>query len=72
MIVLGGLLLVAQLVVAQPANFKQLAHFEQLMQSSVHRNSLKIFPQFIRNTDCFWYSFRTDEGEKYYFVIPDR
>lgn len=71
-IVLGGLLLVTQLVAAQPANFKQLAHFERLMQSSVHRNSLKIFPQFIRNTDCFWYSFRTDEGEKYYFVNPDR
>lgn len=35
-------------------------------------NSLTVYPEFLKGSDKFWYSFTTDEGKKYYLVDPGK
>ena len=52
------------------ANYELAERFRRITQAPLTKNSLEVRPRYINNTDCFWYSFRTSEGVKYYFVDP--
>ena len=38
----------------------------------IMKYSTEVNPTFINDTDCFYYSFTTREGEKYYYVNPKK
>lgn len=50
------------------ANWKQVEKYDKLIDN--FRNDLNLFPNFINETDCFWYKRRTSEGVNFYYVDP--
>lgn len=54
-------------VSAQQANFVQAEKFRQI---NAEIGSLNVIPNFFKDSDKFWYSYKTGEGTKYYFVDP--
>lgn len=54
-------------VSAQQANFVQAEKFRQI---NAEIGSLNVIPNFLKDSDKFWYSYKTGEGTKYYFVDP--
>lgn len=54
----------------QKANFKLADRFTTMNFRVADKNSMSIYPQYINDSDCFWYSFTTSEGTKYYYVNP--
>ena len=46
--------------------------FRLLTQNPIMKYSTEVNPTFINDTDCFYYSFTTREGEKYYYVNPKK
>lgn len=44
----------------------------EITQAPISKNTLLIRPTFIKGSDCFYYSFQTGEGKKYYWVDPKR
>lgn len=48
---------------AEKFSSENLRHFD---------NSITIYPEFLKGSDKFWYSFTTDEGKNYYLVDPLR
>lgn len=67
------LLLVTYLVTfsvyGQKANYKQAEKFRKI-GSEV--GSLKVQPNFLKDSDKFWFSYKTGDGTKYYLVDPER
>lgn len=60
-----------ELKAQQKANYKLAEKFTQVDFSGIAaKNSLQIIPHFINRSETFWFSFRTDEGIKYYLVDP--
>ena len=54
----------------QKANYKLAEKFRLIGQRPIANLSTEIRPTFINNTDCFYYSFTTRDGKKYYYVNP--
>ncbi len=54
----------------QKANFKLADRFTNTNFRVADKNSMSIYPQYINDSDCFWYSFTTSEGKRYYYVNP--
>lgn len=54
----------------QKANFKLADRFTSRNFRLADRNSMSIYPQYINDGECFWYSFTTEEGKNYYYVNP--
>ena len=54
----------------QKANYKLAEKFRLLEQNPIVKYSTEVRPTFINDTDCFYYSFTTREGKKYYYVNP--
>lgn len=69
---LGVCLLIGSQGFTQKANYELAEKFANLNYGSVNNNSLSLYPEFLPDSDKFWYSFRTDEGKKYYLVDPVR
>ena len=66
-------LLVCSLAGAQQkANYKLAEKFRLLEQNPITKYSTEVRPTFINDTDCFYYSFTTREGKKYYYVNPKK
>lgn len=61
---LGGL--------AQKANYELAEKFRVVSQPPLAKLSTEVSPRFFRNSDKFWFSYRTGEGTKYYLVDPAR
>lgn len=53
----------------QKANYKQA---EKFRTAGSEVGSLSVSPNFLKNSDKFWFTYKTGEGTKYYFVDPDR
>ena len=53
----------------QKANYALAERFRELTTMPIVKYSLDLHPRYINNTDRFWYSFWTEEGNKYYLVI---
>lgn len=66
------LLGVSGLCAQQKANYKLAEKFSSENLRKAENSSLTIYPQFLENSDRFWYSFTTEEGKKYYLVDPAR
>ena len=56
----------------QKANFKLADRFTSRNFRLADRNSMSIYPQYINDGECFWYSFTTEEGKNYYYVDPTK
>ena len=56
----------------QKANYRLAEKFRLLKQNPIEKYSTEIRPTFINGTDCFYYSFTTREGKKYYYVDPQK
>ena len=56
----------------QKANYQLAEKFRLLEQNPIDKNSTEVRPTFINDTDCFYYSFTTREGKKYYYVNPKK
>ena len=56
----------------QKANYKLAEKFRLLEQNPIIKYSTEVKPTFINGTDCFYYSFTTREGKKYYYVNPKK
>ena len=54
----------------QKANYELANRFTFENFRIAEQNSLSIYPYFINGTDCFYFSFTTEEGTKYYYVNP--
>lgn len=54
------------------ANYQLAEKFRLLTQNPIMKYSTEVNPTFINDTDCFYYSFTTREGEKYYYVNPKK
>lgn len=52
---------------AQKANFKQAEKFRKVASEV---GSLSVNPHFLKDKDQFWFSYRTGEGTKWYWVDP--
>ncbi|MFR4037533.1 MAG: DPP IV N-terminal domain-containing protein [Butyricimonas faecalis] len=54
---------------AQKANYKEA---ERFMRGNAERlvGSTKVSPHFLKESDKFWYSYKTGDGTRYYFVDP--
>lgn len=55
------------IVRAQQANFRAAEKFRQIAEEV---GSLRVEPHFLKNSDKFWYSYKTGDGVNYYFVDP--
>lgn len=56
---------------AQQANYKQADRFLlDKMWEAVFSKSVE--PHYIGESDCFWYTYKTTEGKKYYLVNPSK
>ena len=55
----------------QKANYALAERFRELTTMPIVKYSLDVHPRYINNTDRFWYSFWTEEGNKYYLVDPE-
>lgn len=69
-LIIGFSLLVAGAFGQQKANYELAERFRQITRPPLTKNSLEVRPRYINDTDRFWYSFKTSEGEKYYLVDP--
>lgn len=70
---LAVVLLSCNLVGAQQkANYQLAEKFRLLEQNPIDKYSIEVRPTFINDTDCFYYSFTTREGKKYYYVNPKK
>ena len=56
----------------QKANYELAERMREITQAPISKNTLLIRPTFIKGSDCFYYSFQTGEGKKYYWVDPKR
>ena len=56
----------------QKANYELAERMRALTQAPIAKNSLEIYPRYVNDSDIFWYSFRTDDGNNYYLVDPAR
>ena len=56
----------------QKANYQLGEKFRLLTQNPISKYSTSIHPTFINDTDCFYYSFTTSDGKKYYYVNPQK
>ena len=56
----------------QKANYALAERFRELTTMPIVKYSLDLHPRYINNTDRFWYSFWTEEGNKYYLVDPEK
>ena len=56
----------------QKANYQLAEKFRLLEQNPIDKYSTEVRPTFINDTDCFYYSFTTREGKKYYYVNPKK
>lgn len=54
----------------QKANFKLADRFTSKNFRLAEKTSLSIYPEFIHEGDCFYFSFTTEEGKNYYYVNP--
>ena len=54
----------------QKANYELADKFTWENFRIADKNSKSIYPEFINGTDCFYFSFTTDEGTSYYYVNP--
>lgn len=54
----------------QKANFKLADRFTSRNFHVADKNSTSIYPTYINDGECFWYSFTTEEGKQYYYVNP--
>ena len=53
----------------QKANYQLAEKFRLLEQNPIDKYSTEVRPTFINDTDCFYYSFTTREGKKYYYKV---
>lgn len=56
----------------QKANYQLAEKFRMLTQAPISKYSTDLRPSFINDTDCFYYSYTTREGKRYYYVNPTR
>ena len=56
----------------QKANFKLADRFTSSNFRVADGNSMSIYPMYINDGECFWYSFTTEEGKRYYYVNPEK
>ena len=66
------LIFVGSVNAQQKANYALAERFRELTTMPIIKYSLDIHPYYINNTDRFWYSFGTEEGNKYYLVDPEK
>lgn len=52
---------------AQQADYSQAEKFRKVGDAV---GSLRVQPNFLKDSDKFWYSYKTGDGTKYYFVDP--
>ena len=69
---LAAVALICSMASAQKANYQLAEKFRLLTQNPIMKYSTEVNPTFINDTDCFYYSFTTREGEKYYYVNPKK
>lgn len=56
----------------QKANYQLAEKFRLLTHNPIAKYSTDVNPTFINDTDCFYYSYTTREGKKYYYVNPKK
>lgn len=56
----------------QKANYQLAETFRLLTKSPIVKYSTDVNPTFINDTDCFYYTYTTREGKKYYYVNPKK
>ena len=66
------LIFVGSVNAQQKANYALAERFRELTTMPIIKYSLDIHPYYVNNTDRFWYSFGTEEGNKYYLVDPEK
>ena len=54
----------------QKANYKLAERYKKHEIVGVSGNSMAIYPEFINDSDRFWYSFSDSNGKRYYYVDP--
>ena len=54
----------------QKANYKLAERYKKHEIVGVSGNSMAIYPEFINDSDRFWYSFADSNGKRYYYVDP--
>ena len=54
----------------QKANYKLAERYKKHEIVGVSGNSMAIYPEFINDSDRFWYSFSDSNGQRYYYVDP--
>ena len=54
----------------QKANYKLAERYKKHEIVGISGNSMAIHPEFINNSDRFWYSFSDSNGKRYYYVDP--
>ena len=69
---LVGLMVTSLLWGQQKANFKLADRFTSSNFRFADGNSMSIYPMYINDGDCFWYSFTTEEGKRHYYVNPEK
>ena len=69
---LVGLTMTSLLWGQQKANFKLADRFTSSNFRVADGNSMSIYPMYINDGECFWYSFTTEEGKRYYYVNPEK
>lgn len=57
------------LAAAQNANYKQAERFTS-SRTSLLVGSTKVSPNYLKDSDAFWYMYKTGDGEQYYYVDP--
>lgn len=68
----GRLTMTSLLWGQQKANFKLADRFTSSNFRVADGNSMSIYPMYINDGECFWYSFTTEEGKRYYYVNPEK
>jgi len=57
------------LAAGQKANYKRAEQFAR-HNANQYVHSLSVAPTFLKNSDKFWFTYKTGEGVRYYFVDP--
>ncbi len=60
---------IGSVAVGQTANYEQA---EKFRRAGSEVGSLSVTPHFLKDSDCFWYSYKTGEGTRWYFVDPTK
>ena len=55
--------------VCQKANFKQAERFMKMDAKNL-TGSTVVYPNYLKKSDKFWYSYRKADGTRYFFVDP--